>query len=519
MHRRTAMKILSAAAAVPLMSRRLWAQQGEQALQMLPVLDATTGGRIELAASAGSTRFAGGAASQTIGYNGSYLGPLIRLARGEVPTVVENRLDEPITTHWHGLMVPGEFDGGPHSLIRPGGRWEVVLPIDQPPATIWYHSHVHGRTAPQVYSGLSGVLQVVDGEDDVRGLPTSYGTDDLMLVIQDRRFDAAGRMVYDPAMPDIMHGFSGDTILVNGQVGRTVSVPPGVVRLRLLNASNGRIYPLSMASGREMHLSATDAGYLDAPIALNAITLGPGERAEVLVDFAGAERDALVSEDNPNFGMMMRGMMMRGMMGRSGNTLGNRFEVLPFAVDARLDARIARIPDALGGSMPDLAGRAETTREVSLDMGMMGPGGMGGGMGGGMMGGRGMMGDGMMGRGRDRHGSQGTGTEIFGINGQPFDMERIDFTVPQGAVERWIVTASMMMHPFHIHGVAFEVVSEGGRPPQPQNRGWKDTVLVRDQVELVARFDQRADRVTPFMFHCHILEHEDGGMMGQFTVG
>ncbi len=118
-----------------------------------------------------------------------------------------------------------------------------------------------------VYSGLSGVLQVVDGGDEARGLPTTYGTDDLTLVIQDRRFDAAGRMVYDPAMPDIMLGFGGDTILVNGQVGRTAVVPPGIVRLRLVKASNGRIYPLSMASGREMHLGATDAGYLDAPVA------------------------------------------------------------------------------------------------------------------------------------------------------------------------------------------------------------------------------------------------------------
>jgi len=294
MHRRTAMNILSAAATLPLMPHRLWAQQGDQALQMLPVLDATTGGRVELVASAGRTRFAGGEASRTIGYNGSYLGPLVRVARGEVPAVVENRLDEPITTHWHGLMVRGELDGGPHSLIRPGGRWDIVLPIDQPPATLWYHPHVHGRTAPQVYSGLAGVLQVVDGEDGARGLPTTHGTDDLTLVIQDRRFDGASRLIYDPAMPDIMDGFSGDTILVNGQIGRTAAVPPGVVRLRLLNASNGRIYPLSLATGREMHLIATDAGYLDAPIALDALTLGPGERVEILVDFSGAESDALV---------------------------------------------------------------------------------------------------------------------------------------------------------------------------------------------------------------------------------
>lgn len=264
-----------------------------------------------------------------------------------------------------------------------------------------------------------------------------------------------------------------------------------------------------------MHLIATDAGYLDAPVALDALTLAPGERAEILVDFSGADSDALVSEENPN-----EGQMMRDMTGRSGSALGDRFDVVPFAVDARLDARIDRIPDALDGRMPDLAGRAGTTREISLDMGMLGPGGMGGGMmdGRGMIG-RGMMGRGMMGGGRDRDAIPGAASDLFAINGQPFDMQRLDFAVPQGAVERWIVTASMLAHPFHVHGVAFQVVSEAGGPPRPQNRGWKDTVLISDQVELIARLDQPASRKTPFMFHCHILEHEDGGMMGQFTVG
>jgi len=504
------MKMLAAAATVPLAPHRLWAQQRVRPLEMLPVIDASSGREIALAAASGRTRFFNAEPTDTVGYNGSYLGPLVRVARGEVPVVVENRLAEPITTHWHGLMVRGELDGGPHSLIPPGERWDIVLPIEQPPATLWYHSHVHGRTAAHVYSGLSGVLQVVDGEDEARGLPTSYGTDDLTLVIQDRRFDSSGRMVYDPAMPDIMHGFSGETILVNGQVGRTAVVPQGIVRLRIVNASNGRIYPLSMESGREMHLVATDVGYLDEPVALRTLSLAPGERYEILVDFSGAERDTLLSDDNPNLGRMMGGMM-----GRSGSgDLAGGFAVLPFTVDSGLLAPIDRLPDALGGTMPDLAGRATVTREISLDMGMIG-----GGMGGGMMG-RGMMGRGMMGgRGPAGPANRGTGSDLFAVNGEPFDMQRLNFTVSQDAVERWIVTPSMLMHPFHVHGVAFEVLSEGGQPPRPQNRGWKDTVLVRERTEISARFEHPASRETPFMFHCHILEHEDHGMMGQFTVG
>jgi FtsP/CotA-like multicopper oxidase with cupredoxin domain len=106
----------------------------------------------------------------------------------------------------------------------------------------------------------------------------------------------------------------------------------------------------------------------------------------------------------------------------------------------------------------------------------------------------------------------------FAINGRPFDMSRIDFEVSLGTVERWHVRSSMVAHPFHVHGVRFRVVTENGAPPRPENTGWKDTVLVPGEAEILARFDQPASREAPFMFHCHILEHEDAGMMGQFTV-
>lgn len=106
----------------------------------------------------------------------------------------------------------------------------------------------------------------------------------------------------------------------------------------------------------------------------------------------------------------------------------------------------------------------------------------------------------------------------FAINGRPFDMNRVDFEVALGSVERWHVRSTMVAHPFHVHGVRFRVVSEDGAPPRPENTGWKDTILVPGEAEILARFDQPASAETPLMFHCHILEHEDAGMMGQFTV-
>ncbi len=431
-------------------------------LAMPPVLDTRASGRLSLTAMAGSNSFLGGPAVPTAGFNQDYLGPTIIVQNGDLGAEVANTLQEPVSLHWHGLLVPGAHDGGPHLPIAPGETWRPEMTIAQDPATVWYHPHIHERTAAQVYSGMAGVIHVTDGRDDQRGLPVDYGVDDLTLVLQDRRFDAAGRMVYDPSMMDVMHGFTGNRLLVNGQADATAVVPEGLVRLRLLNGSNARIYTLYFDDARPMHLVATEGGFLPAPVALDVLRLSPGERAEILVDFAGGGAPVLISDLDQPYG------------------------VLQFATDPALTVRITHVPTALDGVLEDLSGAEVRTRQVSLDMGM-------GGM---MMGGGG-----------------------FAINGRPFDMDRIDFDVALGSVERWHIRSTMVAHPFHVHGVRFRVLSENGAAPRPENTGWKDTVLVPGEAEIMARFDQPASRETPLMFHCHILEHEDAGMMAQFTVG
>ncbi len=462
-------------------------------LAMPPMLDATRAGRFALSARAGESNFLGRAPTPTWGFSQPYLGPTLRLpAKGEVAAEITNTLGEAVSVHWHGLIVPGDVDGGPHQPVAAGGRWTPVLPLDQMPATLWYHSHIHGKTAPQVYRGLAGVIHITDGEDDARALPAQYGIDDLTLVIQDRRFDRRGRMIYDPAMPDRMMGFQGNVLLVNGQIAPFARVPKGVVRLRFLNASNARVLTLHMAEGRPLHLIGTDSGLLPAPVALETLTLAPAERAEVLVDFSDGAEGLLATGPNPNGGMMGGGMMGGGMM-RGGGMRGGRdqgFEILPLTVDPALPARITRLPGAIGGSLPDHdPGAVAVSREFRLEMGM---------------------GPGMMFRRTGRR---------FSINGRPFSMRRLDLTARQGALERWVIRGEMMMHPFHVHGCAFQVLSENGRPPALQNRGWKDTVLVNGEAEILVRFPHKASEDLPYMFHCHILEHEDGGMMGQFAVG
>jgi len=430
-------------------------------LEMPPLLDTRQTGRLPLSARAGRISLPGGPATATAGFSQDYLGPTIIMQNGPLAAEVENTLSEAISVHWHGLLVPGDHDGGPHLPIRPGQRWTPDMNIAQQPATAWYHSHIHGRTAEQVYSGLAGVIHVTDGRDAERGLPVDYGVDDLTLVLQDRRFDQSGRMVYDPSMMDVMHGFMGNRMLVNGQTGAVAAVPKGIVRLRLLNGSNARSYTLSFDDGRLMHLIATDGGFLPAPVTLTVLSLAPGERAEILVDFSGSGAPVLMSGIEQPFG------------------------VVEFGVDDTMPVRITKLPEKFGPELEDLAGTEIRTRQISLDMGM-------GGM---MMGGGG-----------------------FAINQRPFAMDRIDLEVELGSAERWFVRSTMIAHPFHVHGALFRVVSENGAPPRPENTGWKDTVLVTDETEIIMRFDHPASRDKPFMFHCHILEHEDAGMMGQFTV-
>lgn len=455
-------------------------------LKMPHLLDTTASGKLDLAAQHGRTSFFKGAFSQTMGFNQAYLGPTILMKNGPLATNVVNQLKTSVTVHWHGLLVPGEHDGGPHLPIQSGETWSPDMEINQNSTTSFYHTHIHGRTAEDVYAGLAGVIHVTDGRDDDRAIPSNYGVDDLTLVIQDRRFQSNGRLSYDLSMMDVMHGFTADTILINGQANAVAAVPKGIVRLRLVNGSNARIYTLSSEDGRPLHLIATDGGYLNKPMPLESLRLSPGERAELLVDFGSGDPMTLISEGDPNSGP---GGMMRGVRGIMDAVIDRSFVVLPFIVDNQMTSRFSEVPDKIDGDLPDLLGREQLVRQISLDMNT----GSGGMMGGGMM-------------------------SNMGINGQSFDMSRIDQNIRLGTTEKWVVSSSMLSHPFHIHGVSFQVAKENGRSPRPESLGWKDTVVIDDVTELVVKFDMRASEITPFMYHCHILEHEDRGMMGQFTV-
>jgi FtsP/CotA-like multicopper oxidase with cupredoxin domain len=462
---------------------------GEAFRRALPIPRLLTGVRrdgetvYELNVQRGSRSFFEGKDTPTYGYNGDYLGPTLRFRRGErVRMRVHNGLEEMTTVHWHGMEVPGEADGGPHQRIEAGTTWEPRFTVDQPASTLWYHPHPIGNTARQVYMGLAGMIIVDDELSDSLDLPEEYGRNDIPLVVQDRRFRADGTFSYRLSMPDVMHGLIGDTFLVNGAVKPLLSVESELLRLRLLNGSNSSIYRFSLSDRSAFTQIASDGGFLEEPVRLDTITLSPGERAEILVDLhdrASGDSLYLITE----------------------TFQGVRDEVLKIVIDDKQSAgerTAASIPVRLASIPPIPENRSVRTRSFDLET-------MGGGMG---RGGMGMMGGRTDGR--------------LTINGRKMDMERIDFEVRAGSTEIWeivnVPTGMMEIpHSFHLHGVQFQILDINGKRPPAGEDGWKDTILVwpGDTIRIIIPFREFPGL---YMYHCHLLEHEDDGMMGQFEV-
>ncbi len=419
----------------------------------------------DLTATAGTTEFRAGTATRTWGFNQSYLGPTLLASRGEhVKVNVTNALDEPTTVHWHGMHLPARMDGGPHQIMQPGATWQPEWTIDQPAATLWYHPHPHGETERHVDRGLAGMVILSDDEERALTLPREYGVDDIPVIVQDRRFDDHGQFTSDT------RGFIGpigNEILVNGTLGPYLDVSTDSVRLRLLNASSARVYNFAFEDARQFDLIATDGGLLPKAVPMRGIRLSPGERAEIVVRLAPGE-DVTLRSTPPDLGLP-------GPLSAS-NAGEDTLDVLQLRAADALRS-LGTMPTALATVDRLGEGDQDVTRSFALD-----------------------------------------GTQI---NQQRMDISRVDETVELGSTEVWSVTNGMSMpHSFHVHDVQFQVLSIGGREPPPHLAGWKDTVYLEPNVEyrLIMTFTDYADADHPYMYHCHLLAHEDSGMMGQFVV-
>ena len=437
----------------------------------------------------GTSTFFEGRSTSTIGVNQAYLGPTLQMDVGSIVKInVNNTLQEDTTLHWHGFHVPAKYDGTPHQTITPGETWTAQFEVRQKPALFWYHSHAHKQAGPQVYRGLAGPIIVKDPNRLEPDLPNTYGVDDVPLIVQDRLFGNNGELVYLRSMHDIMMGMQGDTLLVNGVVDPVFESKTELLRLRLLNGSNARIYDFKFADRQTFLMIGSDGGHLETALEMSQLRLSPGERAEILVDMRYGQPRQLIAASTTNGMGMMDGAMMGDRWWRGNNrrdTDTSAFNVLLIVPNANLDSS-PPVPTTFKKHAAIDPGSAVKMRQFVLRMGM--------GM-------------------RAENG--------FTINGRSMDMGRIDERVKLNTTEIWEVqNASWMPHPFHVHDVQFRILDRNGRPPAQHETGLKDTVLLapRERVRLLLSFKDYADPDTPYMCHCHILEHEDAGMMGQFVV-
>jgi blue copper oxidase len=446
----------------------------------------------------------------------AYQNPIFRIESGaRFTATLDNLLTEPTIIHWHGLHTPSTMDGHPKYTVPPGGRYEYDFTVRNRGGTYWYHTHAHELTAKQAYNGLASFFLVDDDEQRklTQALDLKLGVTDLPLVIQDKRFDAQGRLHYKPNANDAMMGWFGDIILVNLTPNAVHQVTPRTYRLRLLNGSNARIYKLAFVNGATLlnfTVIGTDGGLIERPESATQAFLAPGERLDVLFDAGQVpvgsdiflKSLAFDAMDNEGMGSMMSDMSVARL------PMGMAFNILKLSVIAgervvsTLPTTLSQIRAINGGGVgtggsagaSTKVSPAITERKIELSMEHM----------------------------------------RFVINGRSFKMDDIAFDVKRGAVEIWSIRnpAVGMPHPMHIHGFSFQVVQRLNSPSQVaglatfgsgrtvSDLGWKDTVLVwpGETVRIAIDFTHDFPGSQIYLLHCHNLEHEDGGMMINFRV-
>ena len=419
-----------------------------------------------------------GRRTKVYGYHAGLLGPTITVNTGDTVRVrLENKLGQKTNVHWHGVNVPPEMDGHPEQEVAPRSTFEFVLPIEVRAGTYWYHPHPYGLTAYQVVHGLAGFFIVHDDEEAALGLPS--GEQDVAFVIQDKRFASDGELAYAPNAEEVMSGYFGPYLFVNGVYSPVRSVATRWYRMRILNGSTARVYNLALSDGAAFYVIGSDGGLIERPESVDTLLLAPGERAEILVTFSSYPVGAEVYLVSLPFD--------------GGGVQGHdKFRIMKFLVERR-ERDAFHLPEVLSRSVPypfdsivqtrrfDIAGVQEMAEHAGHDM---------------------------------------RGSGMHTIDHKTFDLERIDEQVRVGSTEIWEFDNSGgdEIHPMHIHGAAFRVFDRiGGRSAlTATERGVKDTVLVMpgEKVRLLVTFSAHPGK---FVFHCHNLEHEEDGMMLNYT--
>jgi len=400
-----------------------------------------------------------GIKTDTYAINSTYLGSTLLMQNGDDVSInYTNTLREEITMHGHGMHVPPSMDGTAHQPFAPNTTWSAKYTVKQKACTNWYHPHTMDKTAEHVYMGLAGLIIIEDKESKALDLPKRYGVDDIPLVLQDRNF-SNGQIDYSPSMMDIMHGYVGETFIANGAIEPTLDVEAKEIRFRILNGSNSSVYTLAFSDARIFKQIATDNAFLEAPVEMRKLTLSPAERAEIVID---------LSEDLDKTFELRELREQKTFLSINVTQKSSTKTVLP----AKLTTLTKYHPkDAI------------RTRKFTLS-GMM---------------------------------------RNLNINGRSMNMNYINERVPLNQIEIWEVENDMMIdHNFHIHATHFMVFERNGKTSTvPENeKGYKDVVYIpaHQSLKFIVKMVDYTDNTVPYMYHCHYLEHEDAGMMGQFLV-
>lgn len=405
-----------------------------------------------------------GVTTEVLAYNGQVPGPTLELREGDHVVIhFHNRLSESTTIHWHGLHIPAAVDGSPMHPVKPGGSFDYVFDLLPGSAgTYWYHPHPDHRTGYQVAKGLVGAIIIRAADDPLASIP------EKLLLLTDNRFTPTGEVDLPPeGTPqedvDEENGREGNVFFVNGQIMPTLSIRRGEVqRWRIVNASAARVYRLAL-EGHEFLQVGTDGGLFDYPVPVHELVLANGERAELLVRATGAPGSRAVLRTLPYDRYVPQTRPANWNVPRDLLTL--QYSDESARAPAEIPARLRTVP-ALDTT------QVTARRFIVLSQGL--------------------------------------------INGKMMDMRRVDERGRLGATEIWqIENVVGMDHPFHLHGFQFQLLDRDG-VPEPF-RVWKDVVNVRkhETVRLIVRFDDYAGK---WMYHCHILDHEDHGMMGILEV-
>lgn len=455
--------------------------------------DTLSGKVFNLNVQKGTKVFFTGFNTTTFGYNGAFLGPTLFMNKGDsVVLNVTNNLPVDVTSvHWHGFHIPAKDDGSPYQSVAPGKTWSPSFKIRNNAGTYWYHPHIHPKSEVQIMKGLAGMIIIRDSAEANYKLPRTYNRDDFPIIVQTRIFDF---------FHQIATATHEDSILmVNGTMDPFLKVPKQVVRFRLLNASADRSYNFGLSNNATFYVIASDGGLLEKPFATKRIALSVGERAEILVDFTN---DTIGQQ---TFLMSYASELPRGVIGADSvgtstlkiqdgyyqNPLNGldfnlvRFDVTPATVNA-----VTTIPTAFAPIQP-FPSIVNATRSINFYPDTI------------------------------TSGKQGYVDGPFLFNNKTFNMDSVNIITYLNNVEVWsLVNKTMVAHPFHIHDIQFLILDINGMPPPPELKGYKDVVLVRpnETVRFTTKFDHFASDSIPYMYHCHLLHHEDDGMMGSFLV-